>query len=79
MSFKINGHGSLVWTDQSGILHRENGPALISIDGYISYRSNGFSHRLDGPATIYSCGSKYYHIDGIKHTKEDYWSKVKKL
>ena len=38
------------------ILHRTDGPAVESVDGYKTWYLNGVRHRLDGPAVVYPDG-----------------------
>jgi hypothetical protein len=46
------------------IIHRENAPALIKINGTKKWYRNGLLHREDGPAIETSDGYKYYYSDG---------------
>lgn len=45
-------HGNVQWKTPSGLLHREDGPAVILIDGTQDWWVNGEKHRVDGPAVI---------------------------
>lgn len=55
-----------------GILHNENGPAFIGIDGYKEYLVNGKWHRIDGPAIVYSSTKKYeWWINGYRIDNEE--------
>lgn len=39
---------------QNGLLHREDGPAILWPNGSSEWRVNGKLHRLDGPAVLRS-------------------------
>lgn len=47
--------------------HNENGPAIISRNGFKSWWIDGEQHREDGPAIIDSSGSKWWFKNGKKH------------
>ena len=68
-----------------GILHRENGPAIIWANGYQEWYKEDKLHRLDGPAVIYATGDqewykedKLHRLDGpavIYAAGDQYWYK----
>jgi hypothetical protein len=62
-------HRSEQYWRLNGKIHREKGPAVIRLDGYIEWRQNGKPHRLDGPASICADGTKYWCINGIDITE----------
>ena len=47
------------------ILHRTDGPALVSPDGTEWWYRNGKLHRLDGPALVYVDGNKVWWVNGV--------------
>ncbi len=53
-----------------GILHREDGPAVVWRDGFQEWYCNGERHRIDGPAVVYHdvliwfYQSKRHRLDG---------------
>ena len=49
------------------ILHRENGPAVVFINGYKEWYQNGQLHRTDGPAIEWARGRKDWFINGLRH------------
>ncbi len=56
------------------ILHRTDGPAVESVDGYKTWYLNGVRHRLDGPAVVYPDGEyKEWWVNDIYlfYTDED--------
>lgn len=61
-------HATEKWF-HNNVLHRENGPAVISKRGtHFSWYRNGLRHRDDGPALIdLKSGAEYYYINGKKH------------
>jgi len=50
--------------DNHGLLHKEDGPAMIFKDGSNCYLIHGEFHRLDGPACEYSNGYKEWYLNG---------------
>ena len=52
------------------ILHRENGPAIESVNGYKAWYFNGEPHRIDGPAVDWVDGYKEWWIDGERLSPE---------
>jgi hypothetical protein len=48
-------------------LHREDGPAIISIDGDEWWYSHGSLHRTDGPAIVYPDGTQQWYYQGVRH------------
>ena len=44
--------GYTEYTNQSGLFHRENGPAIVDITNGLQWYRNGFLHRDNGPAVI---------------------------
>jgi len=53
-----------------GLLHREDGPAVISPDGYQWWYRKGKPHREDGPAVIFTDGFQRWYRNG-KYHRED--------
>lgn len=54
-------------TNANGVLHNENGPAVIHSDGYQAWYQNGVRHRVDGPAIVYpEMNLNIYYVDGVK-------------
>ncbi len=52
-SCKIYADGDKVWRNDVGELHRENGPADETTDGYKCWCLNNIRHRLNGPSHEY--------------------------
>ena len=48
-------------------LHREDGPARETVEGYKSWHINGVLHREDGPAVIKEDGTHYWYVNGKLH------------
>lgn len=69
---KIADDGEMRW-EQDGVLHRENGPALIRPCGTREWRINGWLHREDGPAVEYSNGEQEWWVHGRELTQEQYF------
>jgi hypothetical protein len=51
-------------------LHREDGPAVIYVDGTQVWHLNGKMHREDGPAIIYADGAQEWFINGKLHRED---------
>ena len=69
----LNSHN--VCFSKNNVPHRENGPAVIHINGDEEWYIDGYRHREDGPASkrIYSNGEvhNYYYLNGRVYDK--YW------
>ena len=70
---------------KNGQRHREDGPAIININGGSYWYLNGLFHRESGPAVTYNNGSKgwwyknrYFGINN-KFTNTTWIEKVKEL
>ena len=50
----------------NGKLHREDGPAIETTDGYTTWYLNDKLHREDGPACEYPDGHKVWYLHGEK-------------
>lgn len=58
--------GTVVWTDEWGSVHRDDGPAVEYPDGTSTWYKHGALHRLEGPAHADSEGEVWYK-DGKMH------------
>jgi len=56
---------------RNGLLHREDGPAIIGPGGYQEWYRNGELHREDGPAVIYRDVAQYWYLHGKEVRMED--------
>jgi len=63
---KVDKWGNIMFVNEHKKFHREDGPALILLNGTKEFRQNGLLHRTDGPAIEYSNGAKIWYIEG-KH------------
>ena len=52
--------------------HREDGPAVIYVNGDKSWHQNGVYHREDGPAIEYINGYKGWYINGEHLTQQEF-------
>ena len=61
---------------KNGVIHREDGPAIINRCGIRQWLSNGSRHRLDGPAvyhmTLSKTHVKSYFIEGFSYSEEKF-------
>ena len=56
--------------NESGELHREDGPAIEYPDGTKHWYLNGKLHREDGPAIEYADGSKKWALNDVYHRED---------
>lgn len=61
-NYKVKYPNRIDYYNDSGDLHRDNGPAIEYDEGYKSWFLNGKRHRLDGPA-----------VEGIEEKENLYW------
>lgn len=66
----VDEFGTKKWTNEIGLLHREDGPAIEYTSGSRSWYKNGLLHREDGPAIEHVDGTKEYWSNGKKYTKD---------
>ena len=67
MSVKeVNRIGVITWT-MDGLLHREDGPAIIFPQSGIRWYQFGKRHREDGPAVEYPNGDKEWWLNGVEY------------
>ena len=59
----INEFGTKEWY-VNGLLHREDGPAVINADGSQEWWIDGLCHREDGPAIVYANGRQEWWLNG---------------
>ncbi len=76
MSKKVTHNGGIVYYNEHGHFHREDGPAWISPDGNKGWFINGKRHREDGPAVIFQSGKKRYYLNGIRYGYEEWLDRV---
>jgi hypothetical protein len=55
------------WRNESGELHREDGPAIEGANGTKKWYLNGKLHRVDGPAIEWEDGDKEWWLNGKRH------------
>lgn len=54
-----------------GLLHREDGPAVVYLDGGKEWSLMGRRHRIDGPALEYpGVGILEWYVDGLLHNED---------
>ena len=57
---RVDSNGNVKFTNENGLFHREDGPAIEYTDGTKKWLINGMYHREDGPAIEWSDGAKWY-------------------
>jgi hypothetical protein len=71
-------YGTKEWKHpNSGVWHREDGPAVEYSYGDKEWYINGKLHRKNGPAIEYSDGSKSWFINGIQYSEQEYKYKTR--
>ncbi len=70
---EIDMRGNAFWHNERGKCHRDGDqPAVVQIDGTISWRKNGKHHRgSDKPAIIFFGGAMEWYKDGQLHREDD--------
>ena len=67
---EVDKRGTIVYRNEQGKIHREDGPALIWADGTIMWYNNGKLHREDGPAVIGSSGMAWWYKNNYYHRED---------
>ncbi len=57
----------IVWSDDDGQWHRDDGPAILWPDGTQDWYRHGKIHREDGPAVIRADGTRIWWQNGERH------------
>ena len=65
--------------NNSGQLHRLDGPAVIWRDGSEAWFHNGKLHRTTGPAVALTNRTTTWWIHGVQYTKQEYYTQLKTL
>jgi len=61
--------GAKCWY-KNGLLHRDNGPAIIYLNGTEYWFQNDKLHRIDGPAAICADGTECWYQNGKCHRED---------
>ncbi len=72
---EVYNDGSKIWC-LNGKLHREDGPAIDSVDGTKQWYLNGKYHREDGPAIEWANGDKYWFLNDTQYTEAEWKAKL---
>jgi hypothetical protein len=54
-------NGTVKYLNKDGLLHKEDGPAIIWNDGSVEWFFDGRRHREDGPALILNNKSEFWY------------------
>jgi hypothetical protein len=68
----VDEYGTQRWY-RDGVLHREDGPAVIWHDSYRFWYQDGKLHRLDGPATVHPNGIRRWYLDDKQVTEQEHF------
>ena len=71
--------GSVEYYNEAGLLHREDGPAIVYADNTKVWYQNGVLHREDGPAVVYDDSTCEWWIDGLEYTVQEFHEQLKVL
>lgn len=66
----------VVYFNDRGHYHKEDGPAIEWIDGTKEWYNDGKLHRKDGPAIERVHSHNEYWLFGEKYSEKKYWSIV---
>jgi len=66
-SHKIIQLSRVIWVNESGELHRVEGPAILYFNGAKEWWVDGKKHRIDGPAVERPNGYKEWWLNGTPH------------
>jgi hypothetical protein len=75
----IDGQGTQRWFNLDKKLHREDGPAVLYVDGDQVWYINGKLHREDGPACVGNNGYREWWINSILYTTNKSYQKAANL
>ena len=67
----VDEYGTIRYRNKNGDLHREDGPAFESLNGYKEWCINGKWYKENGPARIWSDDAVEYWLNGKWYSKED--------
>ena len=71
--------GTRRYYNNSGQLHRLDGPAVIWRDGSEAWFHNGKLHRTTGPAVALTNRTTTWWIHGVQYTESEYYLQIKTL
>ena len=69
VGYSVNQYGTREWT-QDGLLHKEDGPAIIHADGMRIWCRRNRLHREDGPACTWPDGRREWWINDVNISEE---------
>jgi len=59
---EVSKDGSIIYRDQEGRPHRENGPAVIHLNGTVYWCAHGVIHRALFPGGIMTDGARAFFL-----------------
>lgn len=72
--------GDVYWyKHNTHILHREEGPAIVTADNSKHWFKNGKRHRLDGPAVEYCNGLRLWYVEDNQYTEFEFKNLISNL
>ena len=76
MVTKIEFSDRIVYRNELGQYHREDGPAIEFSDGTKYWYIKGQFHREDGPAREFPDGSKFWYLKDIKYSEQEWQQEI---
>lgn len=67
-TFRYEFSNRITYTTNRGVLHREDGPAIIYTNGEHWWFLDGLLHREDGPAVYGPSNEDEYFLNGVQFT-----------
>ncbi len=65
--------------NETGQLHRTDGPAVEGYNGYKWWYINGERHREDGPAVETTSGYKEWYLNDKRYSDEEWEQEITKI
>lgn len=79
LTVEVDGHGTTLYRNQLGQIHRVHGPALIYIEGTRVWAQHGRYHRTDGPAIEWANWRAEWFLHGRQLTEQEWYERIKSL
>ena len=79
LTMEVDTCGETSYRNQSGLLHRVHGPAVITSSGHRYWYHNGWPHRKDGAAVELYYGHKVWYLYGKKYTEREFNEQLQSL
>lgn len=72
---EVDNMGNIIYFKNDSF-HREDGPAIIHMDGYVAWYRNGKRHNESGPAILWPTMDLIeWYINGFEMTEQEFLSR----